>query len=113
MRPSALPVCCCGGYCHRAVQPPGELIMNRLKQSLSFLLSFCLVLTTAPRALAYQADQTSAQVPLHTAKEAAAQLQQLEAPIALYPDSLVAQILAAATYSDQDVYADRSMQQNP
>src|SRR5260221_610963 len=112
MRPSALPVCCCGGYCHRAVQPPGELIMNRLKQSLSFLLSFCLVLTTAPEALAYQADQTSAQVPVQTAKQAPAQLQQLVAPIALYPDSLVAQILAAATYPDQVVEADRWLQQH-
>jgi hypothetical protein len=28
-------------------------------------------------------------------------LQQLVAPIALYPDALVAQILAAATYPDQ------------
>src|SRR5882724_4975905 len=84
MRPSALPVCCCGGHCHRAVQPPGELIMNRLKQSLSFLLSFCLVLTTAPGALAYQADQTSAQVPVQAATQAPTQLQQLVAPIGLW-----------------------------
>jgi uncharacterized membrane protein YgcG len=86
--------------------------MNRLKQSLSFLLSFCLALTTAPGALAYQADQTSAQVPVQAAKQAPTQLQQLVAPIALYPDSLVAQILAAATYPDQVVEADRWMQQN-
>src|ERR1700743_185440 len=35
-----------------------------------------------------------------------AQLDQLVAPIALYPDPLVAQILAAATYSSQIVEAD-------
>jgi hypothetical protein len=35
------------------------------------------------------------------------QLQQLVAPIALYPDSLVAQVLAAATYPTQVVEADR------
>ena len=35
-----------------------------------------------------------------------AQLEQLVAPIALYPDTLVAQVLAAATYPDQVVDAD-------
>ena len=40
------------------------------------------------------------------------QLQQLVAPIALYPDALVAQILAAATYPNQVVQADRWVQQN-
>jgi hypothetical protein len=35
------------------------------------------------------------------------QLQQLVAPIALYPDSLVAQILTASTYPEQVVGADR------
>jgi len=41
------------------------------------------------------------------------QLQELVAPIALYPDSLVAQILAAATYPTQIVEAERFVQQNP
>ena len=41
------------------------------------------------------------------------QLQQLVAPIALYPDSLVAQILAASTFPDQVVEADRWMQEHP
>ncbi len=36
-----------------------------------------------------------------------AQLEQLVAPIALYPDALVAQVLAASTYSAQVVDADR------
>src|SRR5208282_2660676 len=40
------------------------------------------------------------------------QLQELVAPIALYPDSLVAQILAASTFPDQIVEADRWMQGN-
>jgi hypothetical protein len=39
-------------------------------------------------------------------------LQQLVAPIALYPDELVAQILAASTYPTQIVEADRWLQQN-
>jgi hypothetical protein len=40
------------------------------------------------------------------------QLDQLVAPIALYPDSLVAQVLAAATYPTQVVDADRFVQAN-
>ena len=41
------------------------------------------------------------------------QLQELVAPIALYPDALVAQILAASAYPTQIVEADRFLQQNP
>src|ERR1700734_2007664 len=41
------------------------------------------------------------------------QLQQLVAPIALYSDSLVAQVLAASTFPDQVVEADRWVQANP
>ncbi len=41
------------------------------------------------------------------------QLQQLVSPIALYPDALVAQILAASMYPTQIVEAERFMQQNP
>ncbi len=40
------------------------------------------------------------------------ELEQLAAPIALYPDALVAQILAAATYPDQVVAAGTWLQQN-
>src|SRR5579883_2545162 len=40
------------------------------------------------------------------------ELQQLVAPIALYPDALVAQILAGATYPTQVVEAQRWIQQN-
>src|SRR5882724_1701869 len=107
-----MPLCCCGGYSHRAVTPPGEIIMKCLKQSLSVLISFCLLLTTTPAALAYQSDQPTVQVPVQAAKQTQAQLQQLVAPIALYPDALVAQILAGATYPDQVVEADRWIQQN-
>jgi uncharacterized membrane protein YgcG len=41
------------------------------------------------------------------------QLRQLVAPIALYPDALVAQILAASAYPTQIVEADRFLQENP
>jgi len=41
------------------------------------------------------------------------QLQELVGPIALYPDALVAQILAASAYPTQIVEADRFLQDNP
>ena len=86
--------------------------MKFLKQSLSLLLSCCLVLASAPGGLAAQADQSAPQPPVQAAPQTPEQLQQLVAPIALYPDALVAQILAAATYPDQIVEADRWLQQH-
>jgi uncharacterized protein DUF3300 len=101
----------------------GELIVKFLKQSLSLFLSYCLLLATAPGAFAAAADQPTASsssvqatsvqaAPVQTAPQTPEQLQQLVAPIALYPDALVAQILAAATYPDQVVEADRWLQQH-
>src|ERR1700683_2479246 len=88
-----------------------ESIMKFLKQSLSLFLSGCLVLVTAPGGFA-QADESAAQTPVQNAKQTPEQLQQLVAPIALYPDALVGQILAAATYPDQVVEADRWMEKH-
>ena len=42
-----------------------------------------------------------------------AQLEQLVAPIALYPDALLAQVLMAATYPLEVVEAARWLKQNP
>ncbi len=47
------------------------------------------------------------------ADQAPQQLQQLVAPIALYPDELVAQVLAASTHPGDVMQADRWMQQHP
>jgi hypothetical protein len=47
------------------------------------------------------------------AQQTPEQLQRLVAPIALYPDSLVAQILAASTFPEEVVEADRWVQSNP
>ena len=47
------------------------------------------------------------------AQQTSEQLQQLVAPIALYPDSLVAQILAASTFPEQVVEADRWVLAHP
>jgi uncharacterized membrane protein YgcG len=53
-----------------------------------------------------------AQQPADSAQQTPEQLQQLVAPIALYPDALVAQILTASTYPAEVVEADRWMQQH-
>ena len=90
--------------------------MKFLKQSLSLVLACCLVLATAQVGFADQGDQPdqpTSQPPVQAAQQTPEQLQQLVAPIALYPDALVAQVLAAATYPDQIVEADRWMQQHP
>src|SRR5271167_4206549 len=81
------------------------------KQLLSGALSCLLVLTTAP--FGAGAAQTGSPgysgqgVPLTTDE-----LQQLVAPIALYPDALVAQILASATFPGQVADAASWLQQH-
>src|SRR5271165_4661965 len=86
------------------------------KQILVSLLSLALVFATWPqKLLAYQdpqAEGQAAQAPRY-AQQTPEQLQQLVAPIALYPDSLVAQILAASTFPEQVVVADRWVQAHP
>ncbi|MGD0906200.1 MAG: DUF3300 domain-containing protein [Candidatus Acidiferrales bacterium] len=58
-------------------------------------------------------NQPPAQEQPQPARLSPEQLQQIVAPIALYPDALVAQILAASAYPTQIVEAQRFMQQNP
>jgi hypothetical protein len=59
------------------------------------------------------APEQTAATPAPAPEQTAAQLQQLVAPIALYPDTLVAQILAAATYPAEVVEAERWLGQHP
>src|SRR5271168_5004481 len=91
----------------------GEQKMNRnfAKQLFSMTLSFLLVIATVP--LEARAQQTgSAGHSGQAAPLSAQELQQLAAPIALYPDSLVAQILGAATFPDQIAAAAGWLKQN-
>jgi Protein of unknown function (DUF3300) len=92
--------------------------MNIFQKSLAVLLSWSLVVGAVPRgtAGADQADesgQSEAKPTDSVATESPEQLQQLVAPIALYPDSLVAQILAASTFPEEIVEADRWVQSHP
>jgi Protein of unknown function (DUF3300) len=85
--------------------------MTTAKQITAYLLACTLVVATCPlEGSAYQTPQPAAQAPAGQSME---QLEQLTAPIALYPDALVAQILAGSTFPTQIVEADRWMQQNP
>jgi Protein of unknown function (DUF3300) len=84
------------------------MIRNFVKQLLSTMLSVLLLIGTVPLEVGAQTGQpgySGPGVPL-TADE----LQQLAAPIALYPDALVAQVLAAATFPDQIAAAESWLQ---
>ena len=85
--------------------------MNFTKQVFTVLLS-CLLVQFTSQAAAYGAMSQSTETPANAPKLSAQELQQLVAPIALYPDALVAQILAAATYPTQIVEAERWMQRH-
>src|SRR5258707_22989 len=85
--------------------------MRLLQQSMAIMLSWCLIVVAARDASAYQAQPFTSQPPQAT-QQNPQQLDQLVAPIALYPDALIAQILAAATYPDQIVEAEKWLQQN-
>jgi hypothetical protein len=85
-------------------------IMKLSKQVLVVLLSCLLVGFTAQADDAHGSTSQSNQPPASPGKQSPQELQQLVAPIALYPDALVAQILSASTYPTQIVEADRWMQ---
>jgi uncharacterized membrane protein YgcG len=86
--------------------------MILLKQMLATVLSGALMLTGGCAAAAAPEIQATELPAVQPAQMTADQLQQLVAPIALYPDALVAQILAASTYPTEVVEAQRWMQQH-
>ena len=83
------------------------------KQVLIVFLS-CLLVQFSAQADSYgPMSQSDQQPPPASAQLSPQELQQLVAPIALYPDALVAQILAASTYPTQIVEADRWIESHP
>jgi Protein of unknown function (DUF3300) len=89
-----------------------KFIMKFFQQGMALFLSWCLVLISVRDGFAYQTDASISQPPPQAAQQSSEQLQQLVAPIALYPDALIAQILAAATYPDQIVETEKWMAQH-
>src|SRR6202045_313582 len=101
-----------------------NMIMKLFKQVSVVLLSGLLVQFTAQaesfgpsgqssdQASGQASGQSSDQAAAPAVKQSPQELQQLVAPIALYPDALVSQILAASTYPTQIVEAERWMQRH-
>ncbi len=88
---------------------------KRFQQVLSTALSFVLVAASTQMLYGYQTIPSSNPGPLtpsETGQQTAAELQALVAPIALYPDSLVAQILSASTFPDQVAIANYWLGEN-
>jgi hypothetical protein len=83
-----------------------------LVSMLTLALSFATWTQPASACQDSQAAAQAGQAPRY-APQTPGQLEQLVAPIALYPDSLVAQILAASTFPEQVVEADRWLQAHP
>lgn len=86
--------------------------MNFLKRTLAVLVSLLVLCTMTPP------EAAALPVPGRARQEVYApvppkDMDALVAPIALYPDSLVAQILGAATYPDQVEAADAFVKDNP
>ena len=90
------------------------MIRAFIKRVLSAVLAFLLVFTALPlEAVGQQpAPAGSTGSSGQGAPLSANELQELVAPIALYPDALVAQILGAATFPDQVAAASGWLQQN-
>src|SRR5271165_2980883 len=91
--------------------------MVRLKQVLALVLTWGILIVTSPASSEAWAS-VAIHPPVFAMQEApqanlsAAQIDELVSPIALYPDALVAQILAASTYPDQVVTANSWLQAN-
>lgn len=92
------------------------MILSYGRKTLSAILGF-VIITWSPQLLyGYQASNsehaTETGNSTDVAPQSGSELQALVAPIALYPDSLVAQILTASTFPDQVAIADYWLQQN-
>src|SRR5712671_4492921 len=81
--------------------------MKLFKRLLILLLCGLLVRFTAQADSYDPTGQSSEPSPAPAPQQSPQELQQLVAPIALYPDALIAQILAASTYPTEIVEADR------
>src|SRR3989442_10122569 len=85
----------------------------KLSKQVLIVLLCCLLVQFSAQAGSYGlTSQSNEQSPSPPVQQSPQELQQLVAPIALYPDALVAQVLAASTYPTEIVEADRWMQRH-
>src|SRR5262245_8142251 len=92
-----------------------QMVTKEIRNLLTVLLSFFALLIASSTILTgFQggAAASDTEVPTQSAPISENELKALVAPIALYPDKLAAQVLAAATFPDQVAIADYWLQQN-
>jgi hypothetical protein len=77
------------------------MIANAARKSLSVVLSIVLVPASFQTLYGFQVPAADTGNSTDAAPMSVSDLQALVAPIALYPDALVAQVLSAATFPDQ------------
>jgi Protein of unknown function (DUF3300) len=88
------------------------MIANTARKSLSVVLSLVLIPASLQTVYGFQAPASDTTNPTETAPLSTSDLDALVAPIALYPDALVAQVLTASTFPDQVAVAEYWMHQN-
>ncbi|MGC2705256.1 MAG: DUF3300 domain-containing protein, partial [Candidatus Acidiferrales bacterium] len=92
------------------------MLTENIKKVLSVAISFALVAASSQLLYGNQSQSSAPPAatgnPTEAAPSSAAELESLVAPIALYPDSLVAQVLTASTFPDQVAIADYWLEQN-
>ena len=92
------------------------MIAKNVKKMLSLFLSLVFATASSPALNGYQSQSSSPSAdtgsPTEPTPQTASELESLVAPVALYPDALVAQILSAATFPDQVAIADYWLQEN-
>lgn len=89
------------------IESKGELIMKNIKRVLTFIV---IVLFIAPVSAKAQVQNDYEQQPQEFSNE---ELAQMLAPVALYPDALLSQVLIAASYPYEVAEADRWLSRNP
>src|SRR3984885_2471711 len=93
-----------------------QMTIKSTKYFLSPMTCFILLIAATDQMMgqvqAPPAQTSATDAARSVAPQTAAQLDALVAPIALYPDALVAQVLAASVYSEQIAYADDWLAQN-
>jgi hypothetical protein len=95
------------------------MITKWMKQTMSMVVCSTLMIAGAPTELLQAQDASQpasasqgSSTPPAVAPLTSSQLDALVAPVALYPDALVAQVLAAASYADEVAFADLWLAQN-
>jgi hypothetical protein len=87
-----------------------QMVRKSVTHATAVLVSLALVIASSQNQSVALAAETA--TPTQAAPMSQSELRALVAPIALYPDNLVAEVLAAATFPDQVAIANYWLQQN-